>query len=223
MLQIIWKNCLASICLDGYFYCWMGLVCPRSHLVNKGQQAFVVRAPKLWNSLPTNIRMPTSLLSYKWQRWAFSKGWLAPQRDRRRSSAIWEGFRPELLLHQKEPVEVFGIWQGWFLGEEFWACPTWIDCGIHLNADTVRLAAYDWNTQRKNKFEGLLYLSALLSASSFQAVSANFTDWMHKHTSTQTQNNNSRRVESPLSHSWHFTGLSIKTFYTNLFRTHSFH
>ena len=37
----------------------------KAKLVSKGDRAFVVRAPKLWNSLPPDIRLTTSLSSFK--------------------------------------------------------------------------------------------------------------------------------------------------------------
>ena len=35
------------------------------HLVNKGERAFSVRAPKIWNALPKNIRQADNIASFK--------------------------------------------------------------------------------------------------------------------------------------------------------------
>ncbi|KAF7644272.1 hypothetical protein LDENG_00224820, partial [Lucifuga dentata] len=41
------------------------LTVPESHLVTKGDRAFAVRAPKLWNSLPEKLRLAKSVSSFK--------------------------------------------------------------------------------------------------------------------------------------------------------------
>ena len=41
------------------------LVTPRAQLVTKGDKAFVIRAPKLWNAFPTELRNTKSLASFK--------------------------------------------------------------------------------------------------------------------------------------------------------------
>ncbi|KAF7647979.1 hypothetical protein LDENG_00163720 [Lucifuga dentata] len=41
------------------------LVVPRSQLVLRGDRAFAVRAPKLWNTLPIEVRQATSLATFK--------------------------------------------------------------------------------------------------------------------------------------------------------------
>ncbi len=38
---------------------------PKSRLVTKGDRAFSIRAPKLWNSLPGDIRHATTVSSFK--------------------------------------------------------------------------------------------------------------------------------------------------------------
>ncbi len=43
----------------------MLLAVPRSRLKHKGDQAFAVAAPKLWNSLPPNIRASPTLDTFK--------------------------------------------------------------------------------------------------------------------------------------------------------------
>ncbi|KAF7647122.1 hypothetical protein LDENG_00177200, partial [Lucifuga dentata] len=41
------------------------LTVPESHLVTKGDQTFAVRAPKLWKSLPEELRLAKSVPSFK--------------------------------------------------------------------------------------------------------------------------------------------------------------
>ncbi|KAF7642022.1 hypothetical protein LDENG_00266100, partial [Lucifuga dentata] len=41
------------------------LIVPESHLVTKGDGAFAVRAPKLWISLPEEVRLAKSVSSFK--------------------------------------------------------------------------------------------------------------------------------------------------------------
>ena len=41
------------------------LAVPRSKLATQGDQAFSVRAPRLWNSLPDQIRLANSLPIFK--------------------------------------------------------------------------------------------------------------------------------------------------------------
>ena len=43
----------------------MLLVVPKSNLVNRGDRAFSVAAPKLWNELPLHIKQATSLSIFK--------------------------------------------------------------------------------------------------------------------------------------------------------------
>ena len=38
---------------------------PKSHLVTRGDRAFAVRAPQLWNSLPGDLRQANSVSSFK--------------------------------------------------------------------------------------------------------------------------------------------------------------
>ncbi len=51
--------------------CWLRssgralLMVPKSRLVTKGDRAFAIRAPKLWNSLPGDIRQATTVSSFK--------------------------------------------------------------------------------------------------------------------------------------------------------------
>ncbi len=41
------------------------LLVPKSRLFTKGDRAFAIRAPKLWNSLPGDIRHATTVSSFK--------------------------------------------------------------------------------------------------------------------------------------------------------------
>ena len=41
------------------------LMVPKSRLVTKGDQAFAVRAPRLWTSLPRDLRQANSVSSFK--------------------------------------------------------------------------------------------------------------------------------------------------------------
>ncbi|KAF7649266.1 hypothetical protein LDENG_00144190, partial [Lucifuga dentata] len=41
------------------------LVVPKSHLVTKGNRASAIRAPRLWNSLPEDLRLAHSVSSFK--------------------------------------------------------------------------------------------------------------------------------------------------------------
>ncbi|KAF7653378.1 hypothetical protein LDENG_00083750 [Lucifuga dentata] len=38
---------------------------PKSHLVTKGDRDFAIRTPRLWNSLPEDLRLAHSVCSFK--------------------------------------------------------------------------------------------------------------------------------------------------------------
>lgn len=41
------------------------LVVPKSRLITKGDRAFSIKAPRLWNSLPKDLRLASSVTTFK--------------------------------------------------------------------------------------------------------------------------------------------------------------
>ena len=52
------------------------LMVPRSRLITKGDRAFAVRAPQLWNSLPSDLRQASSVTSFKFKFCFILVAWL---------------------------------------------------------------------------------------------------------------------------------------------------